>query len=241
MDLTLLGASAELIKAFQEMDHNKIGRFLEENGGEWIVWRRNPPLASNMGGVWERQIRSARKILNSLLKTHGTQLKDESLETLLIEVEVIINSHPLTTEVINDVTNLVPLSPINLLTMKSKVVMPPPGNFTAPDKYSRKQWRRVQHVSNEFWSRWRKEVLLTLQSREKWNQQQRNCKIGDIALLKEDAEHNQWPMARIVDVRKDAKGDIRSVKLTTGRSKNESIRYLERPVNKLVMLLKSEE
>ena len=185
------GASAELIKAFQEMDHNKIGRFLEENGGEWIVWRRNPPLASNMGGVWERQIRSARTILNSLLKTHGTQLKEESLETLLIEVEAIINSRPLTTEVINDVTSLVPLSPINLLTMKSEVVIPPPGNFTAPDKYSRKQWGRVQHVLNEFWSRWRKEVLLTLQSREKWNQQQRNCKIGDIVLLKEDAEHNQ--------------------------------------------------
>ena len=108
------GASAELIKAFQEMDHNKIGRFLEENGGGWIVWRRNPPLASNMGGVWERQIRSARTILNSLLKTHGTQLKEESLETLLIEVEAIINSRPLTTEVINDVRSLVPLSPINL-------------------------------------------------------------------------------------------------------------------------------
>ena len=40
------------------------------------------------------------------------------------------NSHPLTTDVLSDVTSLAPLSPVNLLTMKSKVVMPPPGDFT---------------------------------------------------------------------------------------------------------------
>ena len=34
----------------------------------------NPPLASHMGGVWERQIRSARAILSSILKTHSTSL-----------------------------------------------------------------------------------------------------------------------------------------------------------------------
>ena len=67
-----VGASVELICAFQEMDHKKIGDFLEENCGDWIVWKRNPTNASNMGGVWERQIRSACSILNSLLKTHGS-------------------------------------------------------------------------------------------------------------------------------------------------------------------------
>ena len=103
-----------------------------------------------MGGVWERQIRSARNILASILKTHGASLNDESLQTLLVEVEAIINSCPLTTDLLNDVDSLIPLSPINLLTMKSKVVMPPPGAFSPPDVYSRKHWRRVQHISNEF-------------------------------------------------------------------------------------------
>ena len=121
-----------------------------------------------MGGVWERQIRTASNILNSLLKTHGASLTDESLRILLTEVEAIVDSCPLTT-VINDVTSLVPPSPINLLTMKSRVVMPPPGVFTSAEIYCRKHWRRVQHLSNEFWSRWRKEVLLTLQNRQKWN------------------------------------------------------------------------
>ena len=164
-----IGESAELIRVFQKMDHKNIGNFLEENGGDWMVWKRNPPHASNMRGFCERQIRSARSILNSLLKTHGSNLPEEALQTLVVEVEVIVNSRPLTTEVMNDVTSLPPLSPINLLTMKSRVVMPPTESFTTPDRYSRKQWRRVQHVTNEFWGRWRKEVLLTLQNSEKWN------------------------------------------------------------------------
>ena len=83
-----------------------------------------------MGGVWERQIRSARAILNSLLKTRGRSLPDESLQPLLIEFEAIINSRPLTTDVLNDVTSLATLSSVNVLMIKSKVVMSPPGHFT---------------------------------------------------------------------------------------------------------------
>ena len=45
-----------------------------------------------MSGVWERQIRTERTILNPLLKTHGKSLNDEVLYTLLIEVETIVNS-----------------------------------------------------------------------------------------------------------------------------------------------------
>ena len=86
-----------------------------------------------MGSVWERKIRSVRKILESLLKTHGASLSDESLQTLLVEVEAIKNSRPLTTNLLSDANSLIPLSPINLLTMKSKVVMPPPGVFSTPD------------------------------------------------------------------------------------------------------------
>ena len=129
---------------------------------------------------------------------------------------------------LNDVTSLAPLSPVDLLTMKSKIVMPPPGHFTSPDRYCRKHWRRLQHRSNEFWNQWRKKVLLTLQNRGKWNKQQRNCEVGDVALLKEDAKRNQWPMAKIVAVNNEAKGDVRSVKILVGAAgkSDNSIRYL---------------
>ena len=175
-----VGTSAEPIPTFQEMDHNKFGDFLEKNGGDWMVWKRNPALASNMEGAWEGQVRSSCSILNSLLKTHGSNLTEESLQTLVVEVEAIVNSRPLTTEVMNDVASLAPSSLINFLTMKSRVISLP-GNFTTPDRYSRKQWRRVQHVTNEFWGRWRKDVPLSFENKEEWNNQKRNFRLGTLS------------------------------------------------------------
>ena len=145
-----VGASSKFKKAFTEMDQQKINDFMRDQSGEWLLWKRNPPSASNIGGVWERQIRSARTILTSLLKTHGTSLNDESLCTLLIEVEAIVNSCPLTTDLLSDANRMMPLSPGNLLTLKSRVLMLPPGVFTAPDIYCCKHRRKVQHISNEF-------------------------------------------------------------------------------------------
>lgn len=76
--------------------------------------------------------------------------------------------------------------------MKSKLVMPPPRVFSTLDIYSHKHWRRVQLIFNTFWDRWRKETLMiTLQSQKKWNSLKGNCKVGDIALLKEEAEKNR--------------------------------------------------
>ena len=65
--------------------------FMLQNSVDWIEWKRNTPLASHIGGVWERQIRSARNILSSLMKTHGASLDEESLNTLFAEVEGIVN------------------------------------------------------------------------------------------------------------------------------------------------------
>ena len=46
-----VGPSIELKKAFGEMDEKRVNDFLMESGGEWISWKRNLPVASNMGGV----------------------------------------------------------------------------------------------------------------------------------------------------------------------------------------------
>lgn len=60
----------ELKKAYMEMEDKKIQFFLQEQGPDWIRWHNSPLLASHMAEVWERQIRSARFILESLLETH---------------------------------------------------------------------------------------------------------------------------------------------------------------------------
>ena len=128
-----VGADNEFKKAFNEMNHQQVQHFLTNTGADWRIWSRNVPAVTHMGGVWERQIRSERSILARLLKNHGTCLKNESLHTLMTEVEAIVNVRPLTVETMNDPQSLTPLSPSHLLTMKSRVIMPPPGSFVRPD------------------------------------------------------------------------------------------------------------
>ena len=163
-----MGARTELAQALAEMDQEKIRTKLLEEQCDWISFKMNVPAASQMEGVWERQIRSARNVLSSLLQDKGKQLDDESLRTLMCEAEAIVNCRPLTVSQLPDPDSLSPLTPNHLLAMKTKVVLAPPGAFQPADVYCRKHWRRVTHLANELWTRWRKEFLLSLQQRQKW-------------------------------------------------------------------------
>ena len=196
-----------------------------------------------MDGVWERQVRSAGSILASMLKTHGKILDDEFHLSLMTEVEGILNSQPLAVKMINVPGSFQPLSPANILTMKSKVVMPPLGKFLIPDLDFRRQWRWVQHIGNEFWFCWRKVYLQSLQEHQKWNIGRRNFVIGDIVQLKTmHVLGNKWPRASVTATKSDQNGLVQSVYLKisdwTGRKKTKNI--VEIPVNKIVLLLESD-
>ena len=54
----------------------------------------------------------------------------------MVECEAILNSRPLTVDTISDVNSPAPLAPANILTMKSKVILPPPGVFEKLDIFS---------------------------------------------------------------------------------------------------------
>ena len=90
----------------------------------------------------ESQIQSARTILLSLLNTHGRSLNYELLITLLAETDTVLNSRPLGVDTLGDVKSKQPLCLSNILTMKSKVVLLPPGQFLKADKFSRR-WRCI--------------------------------------------------------------------------------------------------
>ena len=127
------------------------------------------------------------------MRQHGHSLDDESLRTLLCEVEAVVNSRPLTTETLRDPLSLLPLTPSTLLTGKTKLILPPPGKFKREDVYCKRRWRCVQHIANEFWTRWSQEYLQSLQARQKWTRQRRNHAEGVIVLLKDDNNcRNEW-------------------------------------------------
>ena len=196
-----------------------------------MVWERYTPSASHMGGVWERQIRTVKSVLTSLIKSCPRTLDEETLNTFLVEAECIVNSRPLTLENLFD-PDSTPLTPNKILTMKSRLVSPPPGVFQEADVYGRKRWRISQHLANSFWSRWRKEYLQLQQTRQKWTGEKRNARVGDVVLLKEEgAMRSHWPMGRVSEIHPGRDGLVRSVSLQVGRS------ILKRPVHKTVLLV----
>jgi hypothetical protein len=128
--------------------------------------------------------------------------------------------------------------------MKSGVIQPVPGTFDKPDLYCRRRWRRVQRIADEFWTRWNREYLSSLQPRSKNISINRNLQVGDIVLIKEDSpSRNEWPMARVVKVHFDDKHEcVRSVTLRVATQNLADERSIKiRPVNKLVLLLEAEK
>jgi len=112
-----------------------------------INWKFNPPRASHQGGVFERMIRSVRKIFSSLVSEKN--LNDEKLLTLMTEVERILNSRPIT-PVSSDPSDMNALTPNALLMgrLDSSIAM---DVFAKSDGYKR-SWRAVNWMAEQFWA-----------------------------------------------------------------------------------------
>ena len=218
-----VGGNRELRQAIMEWNQNKIHDYLLQREIPWIF---NPPSASHFGGVWERQIRTVRSVLSSLLNQQV--LTDEGLQTLMCIVEAIINGRPIT-RLSDDPRDLSPLTPNHLLLLRSGPSLPP-GQFTEQDIY-RRRWRQIQYLADIFWKRWLKEYLPSLQARQKWTDPKRNIRIGDLVLVKnETTPRHQWPLGLVVDTHPGKDGRVRSA-----RVKTQTGLYL-RPIDKLCLL-----
>ena len=115
--------------AISNWNQEQIHEFLLQREIRWIF---NPPAASHMGGVWERAIRTTRKVLKALLKQQT--IDDEGLTTLMCEVEAVINGRPLT-KVSDDPRDVGALTPNHLLLLRAGPELPP-GVFERSDCYS---------------------------------------------------------------------------------------------------------
>ncbi len=181
-----------------------------------------------MGGVWERQIRTIRKVLQALLDKFKGELTDEILETLFCEVESIVNSRPLTkydSEVRDDSV----LSPNQLLMFSEGPVCF--DKIISKSQICNKRYRFIQYLADQFWKRWTKLYLPELQKRSKWQEKQRSVEVGDIVLLcEENTPRYLWPLARVVEVKLGRDKLVRTVKVKTKTT------TLIRPISKIVML-----
>jgi hypothetical protein len=179
----------ELREAIEGWNQQKIHESLLQKNIKWIF---NPPAGSHHGGVWERCIRTVRKVFNALIKEQT--MDDEGLSTLMCEVESIVNGRPIT-KVSDDPKDLEALTPNHLLLLRPGPSIPP-GKFSRNDNCSVRRWRQVQYLADLFWRRWFREYLPSLQQRQKWNELRRNVEVNDIVLvLDEKTPRSSWPLA----------------------------------------------
>lgn len=225
------GAEKELRECIRAWNTKQINdAMLQRN----IQWNFNPPAGSHFGGVWERLIRSVRKLLNSVPKEQT--LNEEGLRTLLCEIENTLNDRPIT-KVPNQHNDLEALTPNHLLLMKKHPNLSP-GIFSKEDSYSHRRWRQVQYLFNTSLTSFGNvgcENICHCQERQKWHVVKRNLQIGDVVLvIDERSLRNSWPLGRIIELQPDRHGLVRQVKLKT-----KSVEMI-RPIDKLCLILEGD-
>ena len=155
-----VGAERELRQLVDDFNRDRIVK--ETNKQYRIEWKFNPPAAPHFGGVFEAMIKAAKRALRSILG--NADVTDEELHTAICGAESLLNSRPIT-YVSADVNDLTPLTPNPFLCQLRGRFAPEALNDTAINP--RKRWHRIQQLLSQFWKRWRREFLPTLNSRKR--------------------------------------------------------------------------
>lgn len=131
-----------------------------------ITWKYIVERTAWWGGMWERLVRSVKTCLRKVLGK--CYLEFEELQTLICEVEAVINSRPLS-YLHTDSSEPLPLTPAHFLTGQRITTLPSYplhdsslGKTTATQLNKRLQYQ--QRFSTHFWNRWKKEYLTELRS-----------------------------------------------------------------------------
>lgn len=192
----------------------------------------NSTRSSNFGGLWERNVRSFKDHLKRTLS--NSRLTFEEYGTVLCQIEACLNSRPLC-PLTNDDENLNALTPGHFL-IGDALLAPPQPTLLDSTANSLDRWRHLQLLQQHFWTRWHHEYLRQLQQRQKWRQIERNLKIGDLVLIKEDnVPPRHWAMARIIETHPGKDGFIRVVTLRTQQGTTA------RPISKICLLYSEED
>ena len=208
---------------------NSTASFIIQQGVDWVTV---PLRARHFGGLWEAGIKSCK---NHSRKVVGTQaLTFEELYTVLTQIESIMNSRPLT-PLSNDPNDVTALTPGHFLIGALLTALPD----SVPNKETvsvtlKQRWLLTQQMVNDFWKRWSKEYLTTLNRRIKWKIQTRSLQVGDMVLVAEDnISPLQWPLARVMKTFLGNDDIARVVQIRTSKG------TYNRPATKLHLLTSS--
>lgn len=203
-------------------------RRLEYCNSERINWRFIPPRSPNFGGLWESNIKTLKRHLKKVAS--NILLSYEEMNTLIIQIEGIINSRPIT-RISNEPNDPEPLTTAHFLTGGPIVSVSEPTLLETPQNRL-SNWERVTHLVQGFWKRYSTEYLHTLQQRQKWKFNLPNIQLNDIVLLSNnDLPPSKWLMGIIVKTYPGLDNKIRVVDVETGIFKRAVTKLAKLPLS----------
>jgi len=165
----------EFLKNKQEVTQAKLAN-------QRVEWHFIPSRSPNFGGLWESNIKSIKKHFYAV--TQGLTLTFEKCYTLLVGIEAVLNSRPLT-PLSSDMKNLSVLTPSHFL-IRKRLLQPVESDYLEVLNNRLKMWQHLQKVRQDFCRRWHKEYLVELQRRMKWTSGSENLQPRILVLLKEN-------------------------------------------------------
>ncbi|XP_025425272.1 uncharacterized protein LOC112694111 [Sipha flava] len=142
-----------LYKLFLSNEHtNQIYSALATDG---IRWHFIPPRSPHFRGLSEASIKSIKTHLYRVLGT--AHLTYDELNTILIRIEAVLNSRPLT-PCSSDPADMTPLTPAHFLIGEPMCSLPEPDLSKVPDNRL-KRLQRVTQLTQLHWQRWNQEYL----------------------------------------------------------------------------------
>ncbi|XP_076477262.1 uncharacterized protein LOC143303108 [Bombus vancouverensis nearcticus] len=193
----------------------------------WPIDGRSQVWRTLRSGLWEAAVKAFKR---HLIRVVGTELLTfEHFNTLVIEIEAILNSRPLT-PISSDPKDPPVLSPGHFLIGDTLTSLRERDFRTVPSGRL-SSWQRIHQIKQHFWSRWYREYLNELTRRNRWDKGKHNIREGTVVILREDnVPSMQWPLGRVIKVHPGADGIIRTATVQTATS------ILDRGVKRLVPL-----
>lgn len=176
-------------------------------------WLFIPPATPHMGGVWERLVRSVKVAAATILDAPRNP-DEETLETILCEVEAMINCRPLTYIPLESADQEA-LTPNHFILGSStgvKILPMEPVNYIGA---LRSSWKLAQSITDSFWTRWIEEYLPVISRRSNWFENVKDLQEGNLVLVVGGVSRNQWVCGRIVKVIPGKDGRVRQAMVKT--------------------------
>ena len=231
---TFKGA-ARAIKAV--VTHSEVLKYLS---GIRVKWTFNIPKAPWWGGVFERMVQSTKRCLRKVIGQ--ARFSYDELLTALTEVELVINSRPLSYAAGEDLEEA--LTPSHLLVGRRLMSLPdylcpePDDPEVTPDLLTRRA-RHFNRTIDTFWKRWRGEYLLELRESHRYhhgNPDAVRVSVNDVVVIHSDNQpRGFWKLGRVIETLSGPDGEPRGALLQVV-GKGRSATRLRRPIQRLYPL-----